>query len=108
MSERDRDDAPNESQFEGKETEKTWILIHINGQPIKAEIGVSLSTVLWTAGIRTLRHTDQSISPRGIFCGMGVCFDCLVMVNGKPKQRACLTIVEPGMQVRTEGTWPLN
>jgi predicted molibdopterin-dependent oxidoreductase YjgC len=40
-----------------------------------------------------------------VFCGIGVCFDCLVMVNGRPNQRACLTEVRPGDRVeQQEGT----
>ncbi len=43
----------------------------------------------------------RSGAPRGPFCGMGVCFDCLVTVDGRPSQRACLTKVEAGMDVRS-------
>ena len=106
MSERDQEDAHDDLQLGGKEPEEPWIFIQVNGQTVRAQKGVNLSTVLWNAGNRTLRYTYQSFSPRGIFCGMGVCFDCLVTINGEPKQRACLTIVQPGMRVQTEDTWP--
>ena len=43
----------------------------------------------------------RSGAPRGPFCGMGVCFDCLVTVDGRPSQRACLTKVSAGMDVRS-------
>jgi hypothetical protein len=46
-------------------------------------------------------------SPRGVYCGMGVCFDCLVVVDGVPNTRACVTWVREGMQVsRQEGFGP--
>src|SRR5690606_37458565 len=40
---------------------------------------------------------------RGLFCGMGVCFECRVTINGQSGQRSCLTLVEPGMTVETQG-----
>ena len=46
------------------------------------------------------RHTPTG-APRGIFCGMGVCFDCLVTVDGLAEQRACMTPVRRGMRVQT-------
>ena len=46
----------------------------------------------------------RSGAPRGPFCGMGVCFDCLVTVDGRPSQRACLTKVAAGMDVRSSPT----
>jgi aerobic-type carbon monoxide dehydrogenase small subunit (CoxS/CutS family) len=40
--------------------------------------------------------------PRGVFCGMGVCFDCLVVVDDKPNTRACMTWVKEGMNIQTQ------
>ena len=72
--------------------------IDIDGQPIPVQRGQTIAAALIASGRRTLRRT-QSGAPRGIFCGMGVCFDCLVTVNGVAGQRACTTLAEPGMQV---------
>jgi hypothetical protein len=58
---------------------------------IPAEPGQSIGAALIAAGYRSWRTTRQAGAPRGIFCGIGVCFDCLVIVNGRPSQRACLT-----------------
>ena len=41
-------------------------------------------------------------APRGVFCGMGVCFDCLVVIDGEPSRRACVTFVTEGMRVETQ------
>lgn len=60
-----------------------------------------MAAVLLAQGIRTLRHTPKNGRPRGIFCGMGICYDCLVTVNGERNVRACLTPVSPGMAVET-------
>ncbi len=52
------------------------------------------------AGIPATRLSRRGM-PRGYFCGMGLCWECLVTVNNKPNQRACMTVVEDGMVVRT-------
>jgi sarcosine oxidase subunit alpha len=57
---------------------------------------------LWAAGIRGLRKTAKTGEPRGIFCGMGVCYDCLVTIDGVPNQRACMTLVEDRMEIRID------
>lgn len=74
--------------------------ITVNGEPLEAYTGESIATVLAAAGYRAFRTTDASDSPRGIFCGMGICFDCLVTVNGLPNQRACMTEARKGCEVR--------
>jgi predicted molibdopterin-dependent oxidoreductase YjgC len=72
---------------------------------ITAEPGQSIGAALIAAGHRAWRTTRVGGAPRGVFCGIGICFDCLVLVNGRPNQRACLTEVHDGDQVRPqEGT----
>jgi hypothetical protein len=66
------------------------------GRPIEAEPGQSVAAALWAAGIRSWRRSRIGDRPRGLYCGIGVCFDCLVVVNGVPGQRACLVVAEPG------------
>ncbi|UPZ28086.1 (2Fe-2S)-binding protein [Streptomyces sp. LRE541] len=67
--------------------------------------GQTIAAVLWSAGVVSSRTTRGSGEPRGVFCGIGVCFDCLLTVNGRPNQRACLVRAEPGDVIRTqEGT----
>ena len=72
---------------------------------ISAEPGQSVGAALIAAGYRSWRTTRHGGAPRGVFCGIGICFDCLVVVNGRPNQRACLAEVRDGDQVRPqEGT----
>ncbi len=73
--------------------------IHVNGSPVIAYPGETIAAVLLAQGWRMFRHTPLSGEPRGPFCGMGLCFDCLVTVNGQPNVRACLTLAQPGDQV---------
>ena len=76
------------------------IRIRFDGSEIEAIPGETIAAALAAADIVAVRKTRRG-APRGPFCGMGVCFDCLVTVDGRPNQRACLTKVAPGMDVRT-------
>lgn len=73
-----------------------------DGEPLEAAPGETISVALYAAGRQVLRTTARLGEPRGIFCNMGVCFDCLVEVDGQPNLRACQTPVRAGMQVRTQ------
>jgi thioredoxin reductase len=74
------------------------ITLWFNGQPIAARAGESVAAALTAAGLRTLR-TTRSGQPRGLFCGMGVCQECLVEIDGRPNQRACMVRIDRPMQV---------
>ena len=79
------------------------VTVSFNGRPITTSAGQSVGSVLVTNGITTWRDTRKQARPRGLFCGIGVCFDCLVSVDGIPNQRACLVEVCEGMKI--EGSW---
>ena len=74
--------------------------ITVDGERIEAAAGETLAAALTAAGKSTFRLT-KSGAPRGLFCGMGVCFDCCVTVDGRADERACLTRVRSGMRVET-------
>ncbi|MCC7104132.1 MAG: (2Fe-2S)-binding protein [Chloroflexi bacterium] len=74
------------------------VTIEVNGEPLQAWAGETIATALLAHGRRTLRWTRGG-KPRGLFCAMGVCYDCLVTVGGQGTVRACLVPVEPGMRV---------
>jgi D-hydroxyproline dehydrogenase subunit gamma len=73
-----------------------------DGEPVAAFEGETVAAALLAAGRRVLRTTPVTGTPRGIFCGMGVCFDCLVVVNGEPSRRACMIFAEEGMRIETQ------
>ncbi|MDA0260534.1 MAG: (2Fe-2S)-binding protein [Actinobacteria bacterium] len=77
------------------------VTVDINGKPATAYLGESVATALLSEEIVAMRTTTLGES-RGVFCGMGVCFDCLVVVDGKPNTRACMTWVKEGMDIRTQ------
>ena len=68
----------------------------LDGEPVEARPGQTVAAALLAAGHRTLRETRVHGRPRGLFCGIGACFDCLVVHNGVPGTRACLTPVAQG------------
>jgi NADPH-dependent 2,4-dienoyl-CoA reductase/sulfur reductase-like enzyme len=74
------------------------VAITFDGQRIEAEAGESLAAALAAHGIRVLR-VKRSGAERGMFCGMGVCQDCLVEIDGRPNNRACTTKVQRPMTV---------
>ena len=76
--------------------------IYVNGQETRAYPGETLATVLLAAGWKMFRHTSLSGEARGMFCGMGLCFDCLVTVNGQPNVRACSTAAQPGDMIERQ------
>ena len=76
-----------------------------DGRPVSYQPGQTVGAALWADGVRSWRRTRVEGRPRGLFCGIGVCFDCLVEVDGRPDQRACLVPARDGAVVRTqEGT----
>lgn len=76
------------------------ITIRVNEIPVTAYEGESVHAALTAAGIYPLRQIPSG-EARGAFCGMGLCYECLVTVNHIPDQRACMTLVQDGMKIRT-------
>ena len=73
-----------------------------DGEPVRALPGQSVGAALLAAGRRSWRTTRSGGRPRGLFCGIGVCFDCLVTVDGRPGERACVTPAVAGAVVTTQ------
>ena len=83
------------------------VTISFNGEPLQAYAGDVLAAALLAHGIRTLRRTGRD--ERGLYCGIGHCFECQVTVDGRPGVRACLTPVRDGMRVETgQGLVPVE
>lgn len=77
------------------------IEILFNGKPCLVASGISVASAL-LAVTRIFRTTPVSGSNRGPYCMMGICFDCLVTIDGVANQQACLIMVEAGMQIQTQ------
>ena len=78
------------------------VAVLIDGQPFTARAGDTVAAALFAAGRLACRTTPVSGAPRGPFCMMGVCFDCLVVVDGQPSQQGCLIPVAAGMRIDTQ------
>ena len=76
--------------------------IIIEGKPVKARRGDSVAAALFAAGLLACRTTAVSGAARGPYCMMGVCFDCLVTIDGAPNQQGCMIKVSPGMRVERQ------
>ncbi len=78
------------------------IKLTVNGEPVTVPEGITIAAALLRLGKAGI-HRSTSGELRGPVCGMGVCFECRVVVNGRSHVRSCQTICEPGMEIRTDG-----
>ena len=78
------------------------VTITIDGKPLECQSGLTLSAAMYLDGQRIMRTTPRDGLKRSVFCGMGVCYDCLVKVDGRANVRACQTVVVEGMEVLTQ------
>ena len=74
----------------------------VNGQKVNAYQGETVLAALIAAGIKTLKHNPISAEPRSALCGMGVCFECTVTINGVPNIRSCMTEAQDGMEIKID------
>lgn len=81
---------------------KREVTFTFNGKPFKGIEGQSIAASLMAAGVRELRKTRFEEEPRLIFCGIGICFDCVVVVNGIANQRACLVEISEGAKIESQ------
>lgn len=77
------------------------VTVRVDGRPVTAHVGETVAAVLLAEGSAATRATESG-APRGVFCGMGVCFDCLIVIDGVPNTRACMTWVRDGMDIRRQ------
>lgn len=77
------------------------ITLRVNGAEVSVLEGVTVGVAMVIAG--TACRASVSGEPRGPLCGMGICFECRVSINGRAHCRSCQIVCEPGMDVRTDG-----
>lgn len=91
----------------GELPERQPVTIYVDGRPQTAYAGEMIAAALWANNQKTLRYTKNN-HPRGIYCGIGRCTDCVMTVDGVPNVRTCKTPVRDGMRVETQrglGQW---
>lgn len=80
------------------------VKIHIDGSPFTVPAGTTVIGALMSRGTMSWRTTRFGSAPRGAFCGIGVCFDCLLTIDGHPALRSCLVEVAEGMRIDIDHT----
>ena len=78
------------------------VAITVDGKAVRARANDTVASALLAAGIDHCRTTPVTGSPRAPYCLMGVCFDCLVTIDGVGSRQACLVPVREGMRVDTQ------
>ena len=78
------------------------VSITINGNPFDVPAGETVAAAVLASGIGHTRTTPVSSSPRAPFCLMGVCYECLMVINGSANQRACKEYVAEGMIIESQ------
>ena len=78
------------------------LAVTIDGKPFAARDGDTVAATLLAAGLADCRTTPVSGSARGPFCMMGICFDCLVVIDGRPNQQSCMIPAHDGMQIERQ------
>ncbi|MDD4370369.1 MAG: (2Fe-2S)-binding protein [Anaerostipes sp.] len=86
----------------GKTEERKEVTFTYDGREMKGYEGEPIATALRVAGVMIHRYTKKRHEPRGVFCAIGRCTDCVMVVNGKPNIRTCITPLEEGMTVETQ------
>tara|TARA_B100000614_G_scaffold237078_1_gene235037 strand:- start:224 stop:526 length:303 start_codon:yes stop_codon:yes gene_type:complete len=82
--------------------EASAVTFTFEGRAIVAQAGDSVAAALTAAGVTDLRASVVSGSPRGIYCMMGACFDCLMEIDGQPNRQACMCEVSEGLVVKRQ------
>ena len=74
--------------------------VMVNGKPVSVPPGTTVASAVAVSGSANLRNSVTG-QPRGALCGMGICFECRVTINGTPHQRSCQTVCTDRMEIRT-------
>lgn len=86
----------------GETPERKQVTFTYNGTPLTGYEGEPIAIALKANGVMAHRYTAKSHEPRGVFCAIGRCTDCVMVVNDKPNVRTCITPLEAGMKVQTQ------
>jgi sarcosine oxidase subunit alpha len=76
--------------------------IEVDGEKLTAYEGETIAAVLLAAGIRICRTTGNRKHPRGVYCGIGLCHECMMVIDGVPNTRSCQSLAYPGCRVETQ------
>lgn len=86
----------------GKAERGKRITLKVDGEDVAAFEGEPIAAALIASGRRVFRYTAKRREPRGVFCALGRCTDCVMIVNGQPNVRTCVTPARDGMVIQTQ------
>jgi predicted molibdopterin-dependent oxidoreductase YjgC len=78
------------------------VAVTVEGRSVRVPAGASAAAAALLAGLGHIRETPVAGAPRGPYCLMGVCFDCLAEIDGIPNRQSCMVPVRPGMTIRRQ------
>jgi predicted molibdopterin-dependent oxidoreductase YjgC len=78
------------------------VTVELDGVALQVPSGCSVAAALLVSGVTRFRSTPVSGSARAPYCMMGVCFECLMEIDGEPNRQTCLVEVRDGMKIRTQ------
>lgn len=78
------------------------VMLRVNGAEVFVPNGATVAAAVYAAGVTRFRRSVTG-EPRGPLCGMGICFECRVTIDGRAHARSCQIICGDGMDVRTDG-----
>jgi predicted molibdopterin-dependent oxidoreductase YjgC len=86
----------------GKPQKGGLVTFTFDGNEMRGYEGEPISAALAAAGVSIHRYTAKAHKPRGIFCAIGRCTDCVMVVDGDLNVRTCVTPLKPGMDIKTQ------
>ncbi|WMD19190.1 (2Fe-2S)-binding protein [Achromobacter seleniivolatilans] len=85
-----------------RQTQSAPVRVTVNGAELQCRQGDSVAAALFAGGVQACRDTAVNEVPRGPYCMMGVCYDCLVTIDGQANQQGCMTAVREGMKIERQ------
>ena len=82
--------------------EAEMVTVRVEDKQVAVPVGDSVAAALYAAGFDHFRESPISNAPRAPYCLMGVCFECLVEIDGSPNHQACMTAVRSGMSIKIQ------
>jgi len=84
------------------EPDREWLTVEIEGETVCVAAGETVAAAVLASGMQSCRSTPLSGEPRAPFCMMGVCFDCLMGIDGTANRQTCQLPVKEGMKIRRQ------
>ncbi|MDF2679464.1 MAG: sarcosine oxidase subunit alpha [Brevibacillus sp.] len=79
-----------------------------NGQQVLGYAGEPIAVALWANGMKMIRNCEATAQPRGVYCGIGHCYECRAEVDGVSNVRTCMTPLRRGTTVSSSSTWQVE